>query len=306
MRYSLTGALVGFGGVVFSFFLGCWVTYIFSAHFMGEQLPFFHPICLFMGIASTATSVGITARILSEKKKLDSPEGVTILSAAVIDDVFGMILLAVVLGIAASARHHGHVNWGNIVGIGVKAFSIWLIATFIGIIASRRISLLLKMFRDRTAIAIMALGLALILSGLFEEAGLAMIIGAYVMGLSLSQADISHLVRENKMSTGLEAGIAIPHGKTDAVKKLVCAVGIKHDGIDFKALDGKPSQIFILTLSPKSRPTPHIQLMSTISHALIGDGSKRVLAAKSIEEIYTLFTENPRSSESGGKARQGT
>ena len=56
------------------------------------------------------------------------------------------------------------------------------------------------------------------------------------------------LVRENKMSTGMQHGIAIPHAKTDAVEDLVAALAIKKEGIDFDALDGKPSHIFIMTI----------------------------------------------------------
>ena len=57
---------------------------------------FTDPAALFLGTLSTATSVGITARILSEKHKMSSPEGVTILAAAVLDDVLGIIILAIV------------------------------------------------------------------------------------------------------------------------------------------------------------------------------------------------------------------
>jgi len=196
LRYTFAGTIVGVGGVVFSFITGAWVTSALSMAIIGSELSLFHPACLFMGVVSTATSVGITARVLSEKKKLDSPEGVTILSAAVVDDVIGIIMLAVVLGIVASTAGGGDVDWGAVGLIGIKALAVWLISSIIGIAASRRISFLLKYFRDPTSIAVMALGLALILAGLFEQAGLAMIIGAYVMGLSLSQTDISHLIRE--------------------------------------------------------------------------------------------------------------
>ena len=59
---------------------------------------------------TTATSVGITARILSDKKKMHSPEGVSILSAAVIDDILAIILLAIVVGVVESEQpstsHH--------------------------------------------------------------------------------------------------------------------------------------------------------------------------------------------------------
>jgi hypothetical protein len=69
------------------------------------------------GAVSTATSVGITARILSEKKKIQSPEGVTILSGAIIDDVLGVIMLAIVIGISKT----GHVEWSHVMLIGIKS-----------------------------------------------------------------------------------------------------------------------------------------------------------------------------------------
>ncbi len=196
MRYSVAGTLVGVGGVVVSFVLGDLMAMGFSKMLFGEPRGFFDPSCLFLGIISTATSVGITARILSEQRKLDSPEGVTILAGAVVDDVLGIILLAVGMGVIAASGGTSRIDWGHIAAIAAKAVGVWLLATALGLIAARRISTLLKWFRDRSAIAILALGLAMILAGLFEQAGLAMIIGAYVMGLSLSRTDITHVIRE--------------------------------------------------------------------------------------------------------------
>ena len=196
LRYSLAGGLAGIGGIVFALFLGAGAVVLFSESLFGEQYGFTKMPCVFMGLICTATSVGITARIISEKGKLNSPEGATILSAAIIDDVAGIILLAIVLGVVAASEATGQLDWGHVALIAFKAILIWLSATIVGLVASRKIGFLLKSFRDRTSIAIMALGLALILAGLFEEAGLAMIIGAYVMGLSLSRTDISHVIRE--------------------------------------------------------------------------------------------------------------
>lgn len=196
LRYSVAGGLAGMGGLVVSFLFGAGSVVLFSEMLFGQRLGFFAPACLMLGTITTATSVGITARILSERRKLDSPEGVTILSAAVFDDVLGIILLALVTSYIAASQVGGSIDWGQIGLIAAKAIGVWLAATTIGLIASRKISFMLKLFRDRTTIAIMALGLALILAGLFEEAGLAMIVGAYVMGLSLSQSDISHMIRE--------------------------------------------------------------------------------------------------------------
>ncbi len=196
LRYSLAGSAVGIGGVAVTFVLGDVMAILFSPMLFGEKLGFLDAPCLFLGIISTATSVGITARILSERRKLDSPEGVTILAGAVIDDVLGMILLAIGMGIIAASKASGSIDWGHIGLIAFKAVSVWLAATAIGLLAARRISGLLKGFGDRSVIAVMALGLAMILAGLFEEAGLAMIIGAYVMGLSLSKTDLNHVIRE--------------------------------------------------------------------------------------------------------------
>jgi Kef-type K+ transport system membrane component KefB/mannitol/fructose-specific phosphotransferase system IIA component (Ntr-type) len=196
LRYSVAGSAVGLGGVIASFVLGDFAGVLLGEYAFGRPLGFFDPASLFLGVISTATSVGITARVLAEKRKLDTPEGVTILSGAVVDDVLGIILLTVVLGVVSASKAAGHVDWAHIGIIAVKAVGIWLVATILGLLSARRIGTLLKLFHERSSIAVMALGLALILAGFFEEAGLAMIIGAYVMGLSLSRTDIANVVRE--------------------------------------------------------------------------------------------------------------
>ena len=197
MRYSLAGGLVGVGGVVFSYLGGSLVALKFLTMMTGGSYTFWSPECILLGVISTATSVGITARILSEKRKMDSPEGVTILAGAVIDDVLGIIMLAVGLGVISASESSGRVDWAHIGVIAGKAVGIWLVATAVGLVASHRIGFLLKLFRKRSSIAMMSLGLALMLAGLFEEAKLAMIIGAYVAGLSLSRTDIKLVIREN-------------------------------------------------------------------------------------------------------------
>jgi PTS system nitrogen regulatory IIA component len=97
--------------------------------------------------------------------------------------------------------------------------------------------------------------------------------------------------RERKMSTGMQHGIAIPHGKTDSVDKLVTAMALKKDGVDFGSMDGKPSTIFIMTLSSISRTGPHIQFLSEISQVL-NDPEKRegILAAGTASEVMDILT----------------
>ena len=189
-RYSVVGTVVGLGGVIFSFAFGAWLGMFFL------KTGFMDPRCLFLGILCTATSVGITARILSEKRSIDSPEGTTILAAAVIDDVLGIICLAVVMGVVAAGNAgSGAIAWGSIGIIAVKSFGIWLGVTAIGLVFAHKIASFLKIFKGSVNFAVLAFGLALLLAGLFEQAGLAMIVGAYVMGLCLSKTDISFSIQ---------------------------------------------------------------------------------------------------------------
>jgi len=106
-RYSLAGTLVGVGGVIVSFaagaLMGVWLLPMLKPGVYG----FFSPGCIFLGVMSTATSVSITARILSERKKLETPEGATILAGAVLDDVLGIVMLAIGMGVIGSAGAGG-------------------------------------------------------------------------------------------------------------------------------------------------------------------------------------------------------
>jgi fructose-specific phosphotransferase system IIA component len=97
------------------------------------------------------------------------------------------------------------------------------------------------------------------------------------------------LERERKMSTGLQNGIAIPHGKTDSVETLIAAIGVKKEGIPFDSLDGAPAQIFLLTLSPATRTGPHIQFLAEISRTLHDPATRqKVIEAQSADELIDL------------------
>ena len=213
LKYAFAGSLVGLGGVIASFLFGDLATVLLLPKFMPDSYGYMaelvqngqlakailDPAALFMGIMSTATSVGITARILSEKRQMDSAEGVTIMAGAVIDDVLGIIVLAIGMGIIGSSNSAATegVKWGSIGKIAAQAFGVWLGGTVLGLLIARKLSWLLKLFRSPVAIATMALGLALVIAGIFESLGLSMIIGAYVMGLSLSRTDIKYMIQEN-------------------------------------------------------------------------------------------------------------
>lgn len=194
LRYAFSGSVVGIGGLIFSFvigdFIGVWLI---------DEATFLDPRCLFLGVISTATSVGVTARILSKRRSMDSPEGVTIMSGAVIDDVLGVVLLAVVIGIAEMESNGGNhvIPWSKISFIAFKTIGIWLVFSVFGLAMAHKISVVLKKLKNKNTITIMAFGLSLLFAGVFEKFGLAMIIGAYVMGLSLSSTDLSYVIQES-------------------------------------------------------------------------------------------------------------
>ena len=192
LRFSFVGSVIGVFGVIFSFIAGDLVGVFLMKHIYGQSVSVFHSIPLFLGVISTATSVGISTRILSDRRRLNSPEGVTILAAAVIDDVLGIIILAVIIGMAKTHT----IGWVDVSLISLKAIGMWVLATFLGIRYANEIGGLLKKVNDRSMIAVIALALALFVAGIFEKSGLAMIIGAYVMGLSLSKTDLSFLIQE--------------------------------------------------------------------------------------------------------------
>jgi PTS system nitrogen regulatory IIA component len=98
------------------------------------------------------------------------------------------------------------------------------------------------------------------------------------------------LAREQKMSTGMQNGIAIPHGKSDTVDELIVCVALKKEGIDFESLDSMPSKIFIVTISPLNRSGPHVQFLAEISQLLKEEEKReKLLTAETKEEILKVF-----------------
>jgi len=96
--------------------------------------------------------------------------------------------------------------------------------------------------------------------------------------------------REQSLSTGLEYGLAIPHARTDAVTRLVCAVGLKKEGLDFDAADGKPARIVVLVLAPDNAATPQLQLIAQVCRMLDERGRAALLACETAEDMFGVLT----------------
>lgn len=76
------------------------------------------------------------------------------------------------------------------------------------------------------------------------------------------------MAREALGSTAIGQGIAIPHGKSDHVKKLIGCLGISKKGINFDSLDGEPAHIFFLLIAPVDSAGPHLKALAKISRLL--------------------------------------
>ena len=99
------------------------------------------------------------------------------------------------------------------------------------------------------------------------------------------------LEREGKMSTGMQYGIAIPHGKTDSVPDIAAAVGVYRKGIEFQSLDGKPTHIVVVTVSPQGMSGLHVQFLAELGRLLADPAVRdRILHARSPEELIGILT----------------
>ena len=109
------------------------------------------------------------------------------------------------------------------------------------------------------------------------------------------------LEREKIMSTGIGDGIAIPHGKSDAVVELAAALGIHKRGVDFEALDGEPAFVFFLLVSPANVSGPHIKALARISRMLKNDSfKKKLIEAEAAEQILGVIEEEEKNHPPAG------
>jgi mannitol/fructose-specific phosphotransferase system IIA component (Ntr-type) len=96
--------------------------------------------------------------------------------------------------------------------------------------------------------------------------------------------------REDTGSTAIADGIAIPHGKLGIGEEVICAFGLSKRGLDFKSVDGKPSQLFFLLVSPENFPTRHLQWLAHIAVLLKNpDLRSSLLAASSPDDVLSII-----------------
>lgn len=149
-------------------------------------------VAVFVGATLTATSVGITARVLTDLRLMHRAESRIIIGAAVIDDVLGLVILAVVSGLAGGAAL-------SILGIGrtfVIAVGFLVVAVILGNMLAPRLFALIDRMRVRGVLLVSAFAFALLFAALAAKAGSAMIIGAFAAGIVLSSTNQFDLIVE--------------------------------------------------------------------------------------------------------------
>jgi len=140
---------------------------------------------IFTGAALTATSIGITSRVLSELQRLNTREGQIILGAAVLDDVLGIIVLAVVASLAKT----GEVDVSNIIYLIVSATVFLVGAILLGSVFNKSFVAIANQLRTRGQLVIPAFSFALILAYFAAAIQLEAILGAFAAGLVLDETD---------------------------------------------------------------------------------------------------------------------
>ena len=168
--------LVAVVGVVLPFAAG------FGAmHWLG------HPplLAVFVGATLTATSVGITARVLADLGRLQDPAANVVLGAAVVDDILGLIVLAVVTGVALT----GGVSLGAVALLTGKAVVFLALALGLGFRLAPRLVGWIGRLRARGTLVVYSLVFAMALAAVAERIGLATIIGAFAAGLILATTE---------------------------------------------------------------------------------------------------------------------
>jgi len=188
-KVGSTALFAGTVGVVLPFAGG-----IAVARLMGiDTLP-----GLVIGASLTATSIGISARVLSDLGQLRTPEGQVVIGAAVFDDVVGLIILSVVSSMVAGAA----LTLGGVGLTALSAIGFVVVAIALGSAAIPPLFQLVERIRVTGALGIIALGFALGLAWLATQLGSAMIIGAFAAGLILHPTPQRHEIESSATQLG--------------------------------------------------------------------------------------------------------
>jgi Kef-type K+ transport system membrane component KefB len=147
---------------------------------------------IFVGAALTATSVGITARVLADLRCMDTVEARLIVGAAVIDDVLGLVILGVASGLAAGTR----ISALSVARSLAVAVGFLVVAVAVGLRLAPRLFGWVERMQVRGVLHVSAFAFVLLFAALADRAGSALIIGAFAAGVILSGTRQVHAIEE--------------------------------------------------------------------------------------------------------------
>jgi Kef-type K+ transport system membrane component KefB len=191
MQVGMRSLVVAVLGVVTPWALGWWV----GALLLPEHSVYVHA---FLGAALTATSVGITARVLKDLGHAQSPEARIILGAAVIDDVLGLVVLAAVAAVIAATDSGAVLSYGAIAIVLGKALLFLFGALWLGVMFSPKLFSLASKLRGSGVLLATALVFCFTLAWLASVIGLAPIVGAYAAGLILEDLHYRDFAKDER------------------------------------------------------------------------------------------------------------
>ena len=97
--------------------------------------------------------------------------------------------------------------------------------------------------------------------------------------------------RERRMSTGMQHGVALPHGKSRKITRMAVALGLKKEGVDFESLDGQPARIIVMSIAPASQAFLQLRFLSEIGKLLNVDSVReKLLSAETVAEVIASLT----------------
>ncbi|MGH7885879.1 MAG: cation:proton antiporter [Thermodesulfobacteriota bacterium] len=200
IKVGPTSALVAIIGVALPFVFGFLSVLGFQKFGLLNLDPtFLILVAITTGATLTATSVGITARVLSDMNKLQTSESRIILGAAVIDDILGLIILGVVTGLIESFEN-GNGSTVSLLNIGLimlKAFGFLSVSIVAGNLIAPKLFKFFSKLKVRGLILLFAVSFAFIYSILANYMGLAPIVGAFAAGLVLRNTSQFQTIEHN-------------------------------------------------------------------------------------------------------------
>ncbi len=200
IKVGVTSTIVAIVGIVAPFVLGFLSIIAFQKYGL---LTFANPtsgmlVAITVGATLTATSVGITARVLSDINKIHTPEAKIVLGAAVIDDILGLIILAVVTGLIEASKQglETGISAVNVLTITLKAFGFLIASIIIGMLVTGKIFNFIQKLKVRGILLLCSISFAFLYAYLAHIAGLAAIVGAFAAGLVLAKTGQAKIIEE--------------------------------------------------------------------------------------------------------------